>query len=250
MNATHTPVNTEPRVSLVIPVYNEGDAIVRVLEETTQVLEGLSCLYEVIVVNDGSNDNTVARITACSQQHPGIRWVSLSHNSGQSAAFGVGFRECRGRVVVLMDGDGQNDPHDIPMLLEGLRECDACCGYRVRRCDTWSKRVASRLANRVRQWVLRDDIEDTGCSLKAVRAEFIEDLPMQFCGMHRFLPALWQMQGARIRQIPVNHRARAGGQSKYNNLDRLKESIRDLWAVCWMRQRYRPVHVLKGENCT
>jgi hypothetical protein len=129
------------------------------------------------------------------------------------------------------------------MLLDVLKNCDACCGYRRVRRDRVGKRLGSRIANRVRQSVLRDGIVDTGCSLKAVKAELIRDLPMCLRGMHRFLPALWLMRGARISQVAVNHRPRAGGQSKYTNWGRLKETWWDLWAVRWMQMRHRRFQV-------
>lgn len=238
--------DTSPRVSLIIPVYNEEQSIAAVLDEAIHVLDKLPHRYEVLIVDDGSTDATAIVLRQACQRYPTLRLFTVVPNSGQSAAFGVGFRECRGRVAVLMDGDGQNDPHDIPILLEALKDCDACCGYRVLRRDTSSKRLGSRVANPVRQVILRDGIRDTGCSLKAVKVEFLRDLPMQFRGMHRFLPALWLMRGARIEQMPVNHRSRAGGHSKYTNLGRLKETIWDLWAVRWMQRRYRHFHAAEG----
>lgn len=235
--------DTSPRVSLIIPVYNEEQSIAAVLDEAIHVLDKLPYPYEVLIVDDGSTDATATVLRQACQRYPTLHVFTVVPNSGQSAAFGVGFRECRGRVAVLMDGDGQNDPHDIPILLDALKDCDACCGYRASRRDILNKRLGSRVANRVRQFILHDGIRDTGCSLKAVKVEFLRDLPMQFRGMHRFLPALWLMRGARIEQMPVNHRPRAGGHSKYTNLGRLKETIWDLWAVRWMQRRHRRFHV-------
>lgn len=238
--------DTTPHVSLIIPVYNEAQSIVAVLDEAIHVLDKLPHPYEVLIVDDGSTDATPTLLVAAAESDPRVRVFAMSPNSGQSAAFGMGFRECRGRVAVLMDGDGQNDPHDIPILLGALNDCDACCGYRALRRDPLSKKLGSRIANRVRQFILHDGIRDTGCSLKAVKVEFLRDLPMQFRGMHRFLPALWLMRGARIEQLSVNHRPRAGGYSKYTNLGRLKETIWDLWAVRWMQRRYRHFHAAEG----
>lgn len=233
-------------VSLIIPVYNEELSIGPVLDEVIEVMKHQPHPYEVLVVDDGSTDTTAAILKDFSQRYPVARVFTIIPNSGQSAAFGVGFAECRHALVVLMDGDGQNDPHDIPMLLAALSDCDACCGYRATRRDTLSKRLGSRIANRVRQYFLHDGIRDTGCSLKAVKVEFLRNIPMQFRGMHRFLPALWLMQGARIKQRPVAHRPRAAGHSKYTNLGRLKETIWDLWAVRWMQKRHRRFQVVKG----
>lgn len=226
-------------LSLIIPVHNEAQAIISVLEEATRVLDGLSQPYEVIVINDGSTDETAEVLAHAQESMSALRVLTITPNSGQSAAFGVGFRECRGRIAVLMDGDGQNDPHDIPTLLDALHDSDVCCGYRLSRRDTWTKRLGSRMANSVRRWVLHDGIKDTGCSLKAIKAEFLHALPMALRGMHRFLPALLLMQGAKLAQAPVNHRPRSAGRSKYTNLGRLTETVWDLWAVRWMQRRYR-----------
>ncbi len=243
-----TDEHAPPSISLIIPVYNEEQSIRAVLDEAVQVLDALHEPYEILLVNDGSTDGTASALKAACQQYPTVRVFTVVPNSGQSAAFGVGFRECRGQIAVLMDGDGQNDPQDIPPLIAALKDCDACCGYRASRQDSISKRLGSRIANRIRQLILHDGIRDTGCSLKAVKTEFLRNLPMEFRGMHRFLPAFWIMRGARIKQMPVRHRPRAGGHSKYTNLGRLKETIWDLWAVRWMQRRYRHFHIEKGEN--
>jgi dolichol-phosphate mannosyltransferase len=164
--------------------------------------------------------------------------IQLTPNSGQSAAFGVGFQYAKHPIIVTMDADGQNDPADIPLLLDGLEDADVCCGYRHNRQDTASKRLASRIGNRIRNAFLGSDIIDTGCSLKAFRADFVRHLTMHD-GMHRFLPNLCAMQGARINQIPVNHRPRTSGVSKYTNFGRLLKTVPDLLAVRWMKTRTR-----------
>lgn len=235
-------------VSLIIPVYNEAESIGSVVEDAARVLNGLSQPYEILVINDGSTDRTGDVLAHMQESILALRILTVTPNSGQSAAFGAGFRQCRGRVTVLMDGDGQNDPCDIPVLLETLEDCDACCGYRATRRDTWSKRLGSRLANAVRQRILHDAIKDTGCSLKAIKTEFVRDLPMALRGMHRFLPALLLMRGAKLAQVPVNHRARSAGRSKYTNFGRLTETVWDLWAVRWMQKRYRRYRVTNGES--
>jgi dolichol-phosphate mannosyltransferase len=231
--------DSQTYLSLIIPVHNEAEAVTSVLEEATCVLDGVSQPYEVIVINDGSTDDTAGVLAHARERMRDLRVLTINPNSGQSAAFGAGFRECRGRIAVLMDGDGQNDPHDIPALLDALHESDVCCGYRLSRRDSWSKRLGSRMANSVRSRVLHDGIKDTGCSLKAIKAEYLRDLPMALRGMHRFLPALLLMQGAKLAQVPVNHRPRSAGRSKYTNLGRLAETVWDLWAVRWMQKRYR-----------
>jgi len=227
-------------VSVILPVFNEAECIRTTLDELVGVLEGLGRSYEILAVNDGSTDATPVLLAEYRRGQPRLRVITLTPNSGQSAAFGAGFRHARGAAVVLMDADGQNDPADIPRLLETLRDHDACCGIRAKRQDTWAKRFGSKLANGVRSRFLHDGIIDTGCSLKAIRTDLVRDLPMHLKGMHRFIPALLQLlHHARFAQIPVNHRARRAGFSKYTNFGRLRVTIADLRAVRWMQKRHR-----------
>lgn len=238
-HAATLPPSAHPYLSIILPVFNEEACIGATLEELFGALEKLGHSFEVIAVNDGSVDRSLGILRACRLRQPRLRIISLARNKGQSAAFGVGFQKSRGDVTVLMDGDGQNDPRDIGILLEALEHADVCCGIRARRKDTFARRVASQLANRIRSSILDDGIVDTGCSLKAIRTEWLKGLPMQLAGMHRFLPALLQMKGARVVQIPVNHRPRSAGHSKYTNLGRLRVTIVDLFAVRWMQRRHR-----------
>lgn len=228
-------------LSLILPVYNEEKCIVSTIEEAHQVLSSLPYQFEILAVDDGSVDRTNAVLRGLLQKIDQLRVLTLNPNSGQSAAFGVGFRYSKGCVIVVMDSDGQNDPADIPQLLDGLENHDVCCGYRINRQDPLSKTIGGKLANKVRDYVLKDGIIDTGCSLKAFKAHIVRDLPMLEVleGMHRFLPNLAKMKGASINQIPVRHRPRLTGQSKYTNLKRLSQTIWDLWAVKWMQKRYR-----------
>ena len=230
-----------PELSVLLPAYNEEACIETVVREAAAVLRGMGRRFEILVVDDGSTDGTPARLKALRAEMPELRLLAMARNSGQSAALGAAFGAARGTIFVTLDADGQNDPADIPALVTRLDVCDVCCGYRARRQDTWSKRFGSRLANAVRNRALREKIRDTGCTLKAFRAEWARPLPMQFRGMHRFLPAMMAMDGARIEEIPVNHRPRAAGQSKYTNWGRLKETLWDLWAVRWMQKRHRSV---------
>ena len=234
-------------LSILLPVFNEEDCIAAVVREVADALRRLGRPFEIIAVDDGSTDGTAARLRALRADLPELRLLRLAANSGQSAALGAGFRAARGGIFVTLDADGQNDPADIPALVARLDSCDLCCGYRVSRQDTWSKRLGSRLANAVRNRALRERIRDTGCTLKAFRSEWADALPMQFRGMHRFLPALMAMAGARIAELPVNHRPRAAGRSKYTNWGRLKETLWDLQAVRWMQKRHRSIRAEEAE---
>jgi glycosyltransferase involved in cell wall biosynthesis len=187
-------------------------------------------------VDDGSTDGTAAALRRLAQADPRVRLLRLRQNAGQSAALDAGFRAARGAIVVTMDADLQNDPHDIPKLLAALPGHDAVCGWRVDRQDPWTKRVASRVANRVRDRVTRDGVHDTGCSLKVFRREALGRLRL-YRGMHRFLPALLQMEGLLVAEVPVSHRPRRAGVSKYGNWQRLWTGLADLWAVRWMARR-------------
>lgn len=228
-------------LSVLVPAYNEEACLGAIVRETACVLHGLGKSFEILVADDGSSDGTPRRLNDLRAEVDELRAVRLLENSGQSAALLAAFRAARGRIFVTLDADGQNDPADIPALIAQLEACDLCCGYRAQRQDVWSKRIGSRLANAVRNRVLREKIRDTGCTLKAFRAEWAPHLPLQFRGMHRFIPALLAMAGARIAEIPVNHRPRAAGHSKYTNWGRLKETLWDLCAVRWMQQRCRIV---------
>ena len=237
-----TPDGSLPvELSVLIPAYNEEACLGALIRETACVLHGLGRSFEILVVDDGSTDWTPRLLNDLRAEVSELRAVRLVANSGQSAALLAGFRAARGKMLATLDADGQNDPSDIPALIAKLDSCDLCCGYRASRQDSWSKRIGSRLANAVRNRILRENIRDTGCTLKAFRAEWARELPMQFRGMHRFIPALLAMAGARIAEIPVHHRPRAAGTSKYTNWGRLKESLWDLWAVRWMQKRHRTI---------
>jgi glycosyltransferase involved in cell wall biosynthesis len=226
-------------VSVILPVYNESECIEETLIELVGVLRSLGNRFEVICVNDGSDDDSGAILKRLrADMIPEMRILELDPNSGQSMAFCVGFRYARYPIVVTMDADGQNAPGDIPRILKGMAGADMCCGYRADRQDTWAKRAASRIGNRIRNAVLKSDIIDTGCSLKAFRAHVLQDIPA-LDGVHRFLPNICLMQGGSIHQLPVQHRPRTKGNSKYTNWGRLLKTVPDLLAFRWMRQRTR-----------
>jgi dolichol-phosphate mannosyltransferase len=230
------PPRTAPAITVVIPAYNERANVEPCYRELVGVLEGHDPSFEVVFVDDGSTDGTADVLRQLAGADPRVRVLRLRRNAGQTAAMHAGFQAARGAVVVTMDADLQNDPHDIPKLLAALPGQDAVCGWRVDRHDPWTKRVASRIANTVRDRFTRDGVHDTGCTLKAFRREAIQGLRL-YHGMHRFLPALLQMEGKRIAEVPVSHRPRGAGVSKYGNWGRLWAGLADLVAVRWMARR-------------
>jgi dolichol-phosphate mannosyltransferase len=233
----------DPYLSVVVPVFNEEDNVQTVAAEIIQTLDRAGLDGEVIFVNDGSRDGTAARLDEAHRAHPRVRALHLQENTGQSGALYTGLRAARGQVIATLDGDGQNDPADIPRLLERLRQGDVAmvCGLRATRHDSAVRRLSSEIANRVRNWVTRDGIHDTGCSLKLF-TRAVAQVMIPFNGMHRFMPALAVMNGYRVTEIPVAHRARIKGVSKYNIGNRLWRGLHDLLGVRWLQRRtVRPV---------
>jgi len=228
-------------VSVVVPLYNEEQSVAILQRELADALTGLD--YEIIFVDDGSRDETVARLAA----DPRTRVLRFEKNAGQSAALFAGLQAVRSEVAVLIDGDLQNDPADIPRLLAEIsRGADLVCGYRAQRRDTLLKRVTSRVANFVRSRFTRDGVRDTGCTLKAMRRDCIAAL-VPFKGMHRFIPALLKGAGYRLVEIPVNHRPRRFGQSKYGLGDRALRATIDMFGVRWLLSR-RLNYKLRGPS--
>ena len=230
------PALEQPWLSVVIPAFNEEPNVEACYRELVEVLELLGHPFEVVVVDDGSTDRTPEILRALAAADPRLRLVRFRRNAGQTAALDAGFRTARGPVVVTMDADLQNDPRDIPTLLAALEAADAACGWRVDRRDRWTKRVASRIANGVRRRFTGDGVHDTGCTLKAFRRTALDRLKL-YRGMHRFLPALLIMERFRVVEVPVRHRPRRAGTSKYGNWGRLWVGLTDLWAVRWMARR-------------
>ena len=223
------------RVSVVIPVYNEQDNVALLAGEFARLHEAWPD-FEVVLVDDGSADATWARIGEAAARHPFLRGLRTPQNRGQSAAMLLGLREARGEVLVTLDGDLQNNPADIPRLVEKIGPVDVVCGYRARRMDSWSRRAASRLGNAIRNAVTHDGLRDTGCSLKAFKRECAADLPA-VNGVHRFMGAYFRLHGRTIEQVAVDHRARQHGASKYTNLKRLPRTFFDLVGFAWYRSR-------------
>lgn len=226
--------NTE--ISIVIPVYNEQESLPALLEGLVPVMNSLGRAYEVISVDDGSTDKSLQVLKTLAAKYPFLRIIKFQKNSGQSAVFDAGFKLARGETIVTIDADLQYDPGDIPRLLEKLNTYDVVCGWRKRRADPWIKRVSTKIANSVRNKFSGEDIKDIGCSLKAFKKSFLINLKM-YKGMHRFLPTLLKMQGARVAEIEVQHLSRKLGRSKYNIRNRLFCSFLDLLFVVWMKKR-------------
>jgi dolichol-phosphate mannosyltransferase len=232
MNSERTPID----LSLVIPVYNERDNLEPLVGEIAGSLAGTGWRYEVILVDDGSSDGSDAVLARLGKRHPELRVIRFARNAGQTAAIDAGFHRARGEVVVTLDADLQNDPADIPRLVRELDGWDAVVGVRATRRDSFVRRVSSRIANYVRNRLSDETITDTGCSLKAYRREALATLKL-YRGMHRFLPTLLKMEGRRVRELPVGHRPRVHGDSKYGIGNRLVPSFVDLLAVRWMKKR-------------
>jgi len=231
---------TRPEVSVVVPVFNESGAAADLAREIAAAFAGHS--LEILFVDDCSRDDTRARLLALKAEIPALRVLGHSANAGQSRAVRTGVLAARGDIIVTLDGDGQNDPADAPRLVEALKsgppELALVGGERVRRQDSAAKKVASRIGNGVRKRLLRDTANDTGCGLKAFRREAFLRLPY-FDHIHRYLPALMLREGYATAFLPVGHRPRTTGSSKYTNLGRLWASISDLWGVMWLQSRAR-----------
>ncbi len=226
-----TETTKSPAVSVIVPLFNEEENVSILQSELNTALGEID--HEIIFVDDGSLDRTVERIVTA----PNVRVIRFEKNTGQSAAIYAGLEAARGATAVLIDGDLQNDPADIPRLLAEInRGADLVCGYRAQRKDTLVKRLTSRIANFVRSRFTKDGVRDTGCTLKAMRCECANEL-VPFKGLHRFIPALVKAAGYRLVEIPVNHRPRRFGQSKYNLGNRALRATIDMFGVRWLLSR-------------
>lgn len=224
-------MSSSPAISIVVPLYNEEDNVVELQKQIDAALAGRD--YELVLVDDGSKDQTLARV----QRGDRVRVIIFEKNSGQSAAMHAGIYGAKGDVIVTLDGDLQNDPADIPALIAKLDEgFDLVCGYRAKRKDTPFKRLQSRIANFVRSRFVGDHVRDTGCTLKVMRRDCREAL-LLFNGMHRFIPALIRNMGWRVTEVPVNHRPRIHGVSKYGFGNRALRATTDMFGVRWLNSR-------------
>jgi len=225
-------------LSIVIPVYDEEANLPRLWEELRGVLEGLGLAFEVVFVDDGSRDRSAEIVRGFREADPRVRLVRLKANAGETAATDAGFKAVRGAWVVVMDADLQNDPRDIPRLLSYLDRWDAATGWRVNRGegDDWLRRLSASIANRVRNRLSDETVQDSGCTFRAFRRECLRDLVL-YRGFHRFIPTLLKMRGYRVIEVPVNHRPRRFGRSKYGVWNRAFVAFADLLVVRWMKSR-------------
>lgn len=239
---------TEPEVSVVVPLFNEADNVEPLTDRLQNTLSLTGMQYEVIYVDDASTDSTEDVLRQVCQNNAQVRSLRHTANLGQSAALLTGFQSARGRIVITMDGDLQNDPDDIPALMHELDGCDAVCGWRYKRKDTLVKKLCSRVANRIRAVVLGDGMHDAGCTFRAMRAETLVQLPA-FRGLHRFLPFIWKVHGFRVHEIPIRHLPRLRGVSKYGIGNRLFVGLFDMAGMLWYRSRHISIkRVAAGDN--
>src|SRR6266550_3811930 len=227
-----------PDLSIVFPVFNEEENVPILLEEIASAMRGQPWSYEIVAVDDGSRDRSLEVLRQSRAKYPNLRVLTFEKNSGQTAALDAGWRAAKGTYVVSLDADLQNDPADIPVMIRKLEEsgADMVIGVRVNRQDTFARKMQSRIGNGVRNWITRDQITDTGCSLKLVKRSAIERVAL-YNGMHRFLPTLVRMRGHKVIEIPVNHRPRKFGVSKYGAMNRAMRGLVDCFAVRWMSKR-------------
>ena len=236
----NTPATSAPQLSVVVPVHNEEENIAPLVEEIRTALAGRS--YEILYVDDGSTDRSLELLLELAERYPELRVLAHERSCGQSTAIRTGVKAARAAWVATLDGDGQNDPADIPLLLELVEDpkrdprLKLINGHRHRRRDTWVKRISSRVANFVRRSLLHDDTPDSGCGLKLFSREAWLDLPF-FDHIHRFTPALFLANGHQVRSVKVNHRPRTRGRSKYGIHNRLWVGIVDLFGVLWLLRR-------------
>jgi glycosyltransferase involved in cell wall biosynthesis len=241
------PATAQVELSLVAPVYNEKDNLVPLYRRVCEVF-GDTRRWELVLVDDGSTDGSTTLMKELRRQDPRVRCVFFSRNSGQTSAMRAGIEHSRAPLVATLDADMQNDPADLPKMIELLGDADAIVGWRLKRNDDFVRRASSRIANNVRNWLSGDSIRDTGCSLKLFRASAIRQVPLHFEGMHRFMPTLMRYLGFKVIEHPVSHHPRRAGVSKYGVANRALRALRDLFAVRWMRSRIRRLPIVVEES--
>jgi glycosyltransferase involved in cell wall biosynthesis len=228
-----------PEISIIVPLFNEVENVSPMVGQLLAAMKEEKRPFEIVLVDDASTDGTWEQIIAANRADARVRGLRHSRNAGQSAALWTGYRGSRTPILVTLDGDLQNDPADIPKLLAGLTEYDLVCGMRVKRQDNFLRKISSRIARAARKWALGVDFRDTGCGLRAFKRPVLESL-FAFNGFHRFMPVLAHSAGARVVEIPVNHRQRTAGKSKYGVWNRMWRGIVDLFAISWYQKRRIP----------
>ncbi len=227
------------KISFVIPVYNEEESLIPLYDAIKKVVNENGYNYEIVFVDDGSYDNSLNIMKSLHENDANVKVVVFQENRGQSAAFDAGFKHATGRYVVTLDADLQNDPADVPKMMEYMDRFDVVCGFRAKRQDNFIRKISSKIGNFIRNKLTNDNIIDTGCSLKIFKKEYLDKIKM-FKGMHRFLPTLLKLEGATIFQIEVSHHPRKFGESKYGLgiKKRAFTALLDLFAVRWMIKRH------------
>ena len=224
-------------ISVVVPVYNEEENLSVLIPQIAEVLKPLEKTYEMIFVDDGSKDHSRRLLKEMVLQYPQIRILGFKKNCGETAAGAAGIKEARGGIIITIDADLQNDPKDIPKMLDYLKEYDMVTGWRQKREDSWVKRITSKIANRIRNSLSGEEIQDSGCTFRAYKRECLQNLKL-YKGMHRFIPTLVKMEGYRVTEIPIAHHPRKFGVSKYTTWNRMWRAFIDLLAVKWMKSRH------------
>lgn len=231
-------MTNKDKFSVVLPVYNEQDNLQVLFAEIKRAADSTGRPWEAVFVDDCSSDSSLSIIRGLAEKHDEIRYVAFAENRGQSAAFCAGFDVAESDIIITMDADLQNDPMDIPKMLELYgNDCEMVIGWRAKRKDTFIKRISSKIANAIRDSLVDDGVHDTGCSLKIMKRDLLLKLP-RFKNMHRYFPIMMKMQGARIKEVKVNHRERVCGVSKYGTIDRALAGIYDLIGVKWLINRH------------
>jgi len=242
MIVRHRPVG--PEISVVVPAHNEQENLPKLIDEICESLDASGYWYEIVVIDDCSSDATAKILSDLSIKNSRIVAHRMARQSGQSSALSAGFDLASGEVIVTIDADLQNDPADIPKLVNQIGRYDCAIGWRRDRKDPFSKRIISKGANFIRNWLTGESVKDTGCGLKAFRAESIRKIH-RFDGMHRFFPTLVKMHGYTVVEIPVNHRPREHGRTHYNIFNRSIRPMMDLLAVRWLQKRTLRYEVAK-----
>lgn len=237
-------------LSVVVPAYNEEENLPQLINEVSIALDQLKETWEIIVVNDSSTDNTLSALLSCVREYPQLQVLTLKQRSGQTAALDCGLHRAKGRFIATLDADLQNDPSDLNEMLDLIisDNCDMVSGWRRKRNDPWIRLVSTRIANRVRNWLSNENINDSASGIKAFKRECISNVKL-YNGLHRFLPTLVKMEGYRVSELPVNHRSRYAGTAKYGVWNRVFKALRDTFAIRWMQTRHLNYEIEKEREC-